>query len=100
MLERLIPTFSAIWAGSFAARKTRRAFSAIALNQGHEQCSALLKGERGVVALISNPSAPRRWMFAGPWGVGSTVASESALRSAGTLLSRVRALPPAPWPDG
>ncbi|GFO47741.1 hypothetical protein PoB_007424600 [Plakobranchus ocellatus] len=34
------------------------------------------------------------------WGVGGTVASESALRSAGTLLSRVRAPPPAPWPDG
>ncbi|GFO36993.1 hypothetical protein PoB_006349800 [Plakobranchus ocellatus] len=33
-------------------------------------------------------------------GVGSTVACESALRSAGTLLSRVRALLPAPWPDG
>ncbi|GFO04905.1 hypothetical protein PoB_003141000 [Plakobranchus ocellatus] len=28
-----------------------------------------------------------------------TVASESALRSAGTLLSRVQAPPPAPWPD-
>ncbi|GFN84792.1 tumor protein p53-inducible protein 13 [Plakobranchus ocellatus] len=33
-------------------------------------------------------------------GVGGTVARESALRSAGTLLSRVRAPPPAPWPDG
>ncbi|GFO08010.1 hypothetical protein PoB_003451500 [Plakobranchus ocellatus] len=33
-------------------------------------------------------------------GVGGTVASESALRSAGTLLSRVRAPPSAPWPDG
>ncbi|GFO42410.1 hypothetical protein PoB_006891500 [Plakobranchus ocellatus] len=33
-------------------------------------------------------------------GVSGTVASESALRSAGTLLSRVRAPPPAPWPDG
>ncbi|GFO37902.1 hypothetical protein PoB_006440700 [Plakobranchus ocellatus] len=29
-----------------------------------------------------------------------TVACESALRSAGTLLSRVRAPLPAPWPDG
>ncbi|GFO48497.1 hypothetical protein PoB_007500200 [Plakobranchus ocellatus] len=29
-----------------------------------------------------------------------TVASESALRSAWTLLSRFRALPPAPWPEG
>ncbi|GFN86591.1 hypothetical protein PoB_001309700 [Plakobranchus ocellatus] len=28
------------------------------------------------------------------------MASESALRSAGTLLSRVQALPSAPWPDG
>ncbi|GFO37817.1 hypothetical protein PoB_006432200 [Plakobranchus ocellatus] len=35
-----------------------------------------------------------------PASVGSTMASESHLRSAGTLLSRVRALPPAPWPDG
>ncbi|GFO39793.1 hypothetical protein PoB_006629800 [Plakobranchus ocellatus] len=35
-----------------------------------------------------------------PRGVGSTVACESALRSAGTLLSRVRAPLPAPWPDG
>ncbi|GFO38112.1 hypothetical protein PoB_006461700 [Plakobranchus ocellatus] len=33
-------------------------------------------------------------------GVGGTVASESALRSAGTILSRVRTPPPAPWPDG
>ncbi|GFO40591.1 hypothetical protein PoB_006709600 [Plakobranchus ocellatus] len=27
-------------------------------------------------------------------------ARDSVLRSAGTLLLRVRALPPAPWPDG
>ncbi|GFO04810.1 hypothetical protein PoB_003131500 [Plakobranchus ocellatus] len=33
-------------------------------------------------------------------GVCGTVASESALRSAGTFLSRVRAPPPAPWPNG
>ncbi|GFO33459.1 endonuclease-reverse transcriptase [Plakobranchus ocellatus] len=33
-------------------------------------------------------------------GVGGTVVSESALRSAGTLLSRVRAPLPAPWPGG
>ncbi|GFO32426.1 hypothetical protein PoB_005893100 [Plakobranchus ocellatus] len=32
-------------------------------------------------------------------GVGGTVASESVLRSAGTLMSRVRAPPLAPWPD-
>ncbi|GFN77337.1 histone-lysine N-methyltransferase SETMAR [Plakobranchus ocellatus] len=33
-------------------------------------------------------------------GVGGTVDSKSALRSAGTVLSRVRALPPALGPDG
>ncbi|GFO44117.1 eukaryotic translation initiation factor 3 subunit f [Plakobranchus ocellatus] len=33
-------------------------------------------------------------------GVGGTVFSESALGSAGTLLSRVRAPLPAPWPEG
>ncbi|GFO20746.1 hypothetical protein PoB_004725100 [Plakobranchus ocellatus] len=33
-------------------------------------------------------------------GVGGTVACESALRSAGTLLSRVRAPSSAPRPDG
>ncbi|GFO31647.1 hypothetical protein PoB_005815200 [Plakobranchus ocellatus] len=31
--------------------------------------------------------------------VGGTVASESAVRSAGTLLSRVRVPPSTPWPD-
>ncbi|GFN92372.1 hypothetical protein PoB_001887800 [Plakobranchus ocellatus] len=33
-------------------------------------------------------------------GVGGTVANESALISAGVLLSRVQAPPPVPWPDG
>ncbi|GFN99310.1 hypothetical protein PoB_002581600 [Plakobranchus ocellatus] len=33
-------------------------------------------------------------------GVGGTVASESALKSAWILQSRVRAPPPALWPDG
>ncbi|GFN98360.1 hypothetical protein PoB_002486600 [Plakobranchus ocellatus] len=32
--------------------------------------------------------------------IGRTVANESTLRSAGSLMSRVRALPPALWPDG
>ncbi|GFO32698.1 hypothetical protein PoB_005920300 [Plakobranchus ocellatus] len=31
-------------------------------------------------------------------GIGGSVANQSAMRSAGTLLSRVRAPPPAPWP--
>ncbi|GFO35959.1 hypothetical protein PoB_006246400, partial [Plakobranchus ocellatus] len=35
-----------------------------------------------------------------PGGIGGTVACESALRSAGTLLSRVRAPSSAHRPDG
>ncbi|GFO01757.1 low-density lipoprotein receptor-related protein [Plakobranchus ocellatus] len=35
-----------------------------------------------------------------PGGIDGIVASESALRSAGSLLSWVRAPPPVPWPDG
>ncbi|GFO13268.1 hypothetical protein PoB_003977300 [Plakobranchus ocellatus] len=34
------------------------------------------------------------------WGVDGTVDSESALRSVGALLSRIRAPPPASWPGG
>ncbi|GFO19816.1 hypothetical protein PoB_004632100 [Plakobranchus ocellatus] len=33
-------------------------------------------------------------------GISGTVARESALRSAAIFLSRVRAMPSAPWPDG
>ncbi|GFN93373.1 hypothetical protein PoB_001987900 [Plakobranchus ocellatus] len=33
-------------------------------------------------------------------GVGGTVDSKSTFRSAGTLLSRIRAPPSVPWPDG
>ncbi|GFO47072.1 hypothetical protein PoB_007357700 [Plakobranchus ocellatus] len=42
----------------------------------------------------------RRVIGDGTMTLGLTVACESALRSAGTLLSRVRAPLPAPWPDG
>ncbi|GFO33904.1 hypothetical protein PoB_006040900 [Plakobranchus ocellatus] len=47
--------------------------------------------------MIINVHKTRRAFYR---GVGGKVASESALRSAGTLQSRVRAPPPAPWPDG
>ncbi|GFN80391.1 hypothetical protein PoB_000689700 [Plakobranchus ocellatus] len=39
-------------------------------------------------------------LLAAAGSVGGTVACESALRSAGTLLPRVRAPPSAPRPDG
>lgn len=53
-------------AGHFTAKKTTRAFSAIALDQAHEQNNACVKGDGCAVGLTENPSALRRWMVAGP----------------------------------
>ncbi|GFO43520.1 hypothetical protein PoB_007002500 [Plakobranchus ocellatus] len=39
-------------------------------------------------------------LYCSMWGRRGTVDGESALRSAGTFLSWVRAPSPAPWPDG
>ncbi|GFO08011.1 hypothetical protein PoB_003451600 [Plakobranchus ocellatus] len=48
--------------------------------------------------LVSN-SKEVRFKALGGRGTG-WLATESTLRSAGTLLSRVRVPPSAPWPDG
>ena len=42
------------------------AFSAIAIDQAHEQNNAHVKGDGGAVGLTENPSALRRWMVSGP----------------------------------
>jgi hypothetical protein len=49
--------FEEFRAVGFVARKTKQPFSAIALDQAHEQCNALVKGEGGAVGLTNNPSA-------------------------------------------
>ena len=51
---------------AFTAKKTKRPFSAISLDQAHEQVNALIKGDGGAVGLTENPAALRRWMIAGP----------------------------------
>ncbi|KAJ8397883.1 hypothetical protein AAFF_G00435720 [Aldrovandia affinis] len=53
-------------AGNFTVKKTTHAFSAIALDQAHEQNNALVKGDGGAVGLMENPAALRRWMVSGP----------------------------------
>ena len=53
-------------AGHFTAKKTKRAFSAIAIDQAHEQNNAYVKGDGDAIGLTENPSALRRWMVAGP----------------------------------
>ena len=54
--------------GNFVVRKTTNPFSAIALDQAHEQNNATIKGVGGAVGLLSPDmdSALRRWEVAGP----------------------------------
>ena len=49
-------------------QKTDNPFSAIALDQGHKQNNAIIKGACGTVGLLSSDmeSALRRWEVAGP----------------------------------
>ncbi len=53
-------------AGHFTVQKTKRVFSAMPIDQAHEQNNAHVKGDGGAVGLTDNPSALRRWMIAGP----------------------------------
>lgn len=52
--------------GNFAVKKTTHNFSAIAIDQAHEQNNASVKGDGGAVGLTENPAALRRWMVSGP----------------------------------
>ncbi|GFO42768.1 hypothetical protein PoB_006927300 [Plakobranchus ocellatus] len=66
-------------------------------------CISSLDKEKNKEYLSPPPRLPTPLLL-GPsrcdGGVGGTVASESALKSAGAFLSRVRAPPPVPGPDG
>jgi hypothetical protein len=52
--------------GNFALRKTQKPFSALAVDQAHEQHNAIVKGDGGAIGLTQDPTALRRWMLAGP----------------------------------
>ena len=52
--------------GHFAVQKTNKVFSAISIDQCHEQMNKLIKGEGGAVGLTEDPQALERWMVAGP----------------------------------
>ena len=52
--------------GCFVVTKTSRRFSAIPLDQAHEQNNALIKGDGGAIGLTENAAALRRWMVGGP----------------------------------
>ncbi len=52
--------------GNFVVCKTHRKFSAMSIDQAHEQNNALVKGDGGAVGLTQNPAALRKWMCGGP----------------------------------
>ena len=60
--EAIIEDFHKFW----VLPKTRKKFSCMPLDQGHEQNNELIKGSGGTVGLTENPVAFRRWMVAGP----------------------------------
>ena len=53
-------------AGKFTFRKSCRSFSALPLDQTHEQNNKIIKGDGGAIGLTENPQALRRWMIGGP----------------------------------
>ena len=53
-------------ARKFFIYKTSNKFSAMAINQCHEENIALIKGSGGAIGLTGNPGARKRWTVAGP----------------------------------
>ena len=52
-------------AGKFAVCKTSNKFSAMAIDQCHEQNNAIIKESGGAIGLTNNPGALRCWIVAG-----------------------------------
>lgn len=66
-LEEMQPRIAAEFrSGKFVVHKSSRAFSALAIDQAHEQSNAVIKGDGGAIGITEDPSALRRWMVAGP----------------------------------
>ena len=52
--------------GHWVLSKTNNKFSAIPIDQTHEQENALVKWSSGFIGLTENPAAFRRWMLSAP----------------------------------
>ena len=59
-------TYAEFQKDHFVIHKSRKRFSAMAIDQAHEQNNAHVKGDGGAVGLTENPAALKRWMLAGP----------------------------------
>ena len=67
VLGEMAPDVASVFhKGLFTVHKSPKRFSAIAIDQAHEQNNAMVKGDGGAVGLTENPSALRRWMLSGP----------------------------------
>jgi len=51
--------------GHWVINKTSNRFSAIPIDQPHEQNNAVVKGSGGAVGLTENPVAFKKWMISG-----------------------------------
>ena len=60
LLEHHPDVFAEFVKGNFIVRKSRRIFSATAIDQAHEQNNASVDGS--AVGLTENPAALHRWM--------------------------------------
>lgn len=67
--------------GQFVIHKTRNPFSALGVDQAHEQNNALIKGNGGAVGLLQDPGMLRRWMLSGPQLVSILDEFESTSKS-------------------
>ena len=52
--------------GNWVIHKTAKRFSAMPIDQAHEQNNEIVKSAGGAVGLTENPSAFRKWMVSGP----------------------------------
>lgn len=52
--------------GNFFIQKTSHKFSSLAHGHTHEQQSAILKGDGGIIEIAEDELALKRWMLAGP----------------------------------
>ena len=67
--------------GQFVLQKSKRRFSSMAIDQGHEQNNATMKDDGGIVGITQDATALLRWSLTGPEIVRATNQFESSIGS-------------------
>lgn len=66
-LDQLIPSVASEFReGHFVVRKSHRHFSAVPIDQAHEQNNKVVKGDGGAIGLTEDNAKLLRWMVSGP----------------------------------